>query len=720
MNVFGELIRAQIENLAADPTGGGLTPKGRIWIRTDTNELKYSNATVAKTVLDTDSSQTVQNKDIDGGTASNTSRLTVPKGTTSVLDALTDKEATVAYDTTKSLLVVNDGAAWSDVGSGSGSGSLYTIGQDDFEFDITGVSTTDAVNLAITHETTSPIAGAGSLKIAKAASNENGEYVTLAAFTIDDDLQAQVITVRFTSTQTANYVDEYMVPVAYDVENAVEIPIIPEGVLAGTGEFRGTFQTAVKGGGGSEGQYQIRLKVDTTTTTAWDFFVDRFDVSKIDAPTGLPGWRQYDVSGQFTGLGNFAVNAAVATPYKTINGDWRMAFNASMQTGSSSGQEVSSLTLTFTGVTFKAGMSRQALACQLFDQGVAARTSNQAYANAGSGTLFFQAESAANFDLVTFSGDVALDSLPTWAVDLGPNILGEDADTRTISVDVEKKTTAQTVPSNSWTQITFNTENDDSHSAFASNVFTAPITTNYYVSYGIALFTSGTAPSFVITGLSIDGANDPQLFRHDSSDIVTNEAKYYKGSGTIKLNKGQTLQLRAFSSGQTIDAVANNDTRRSCYITVASVGSPQQIAATESVYFQAYESTDTTIADGQTTPTFDTVEVDSHNAWNGTDTYTCPVSGIYRAKIQTTLNDANWDSTHFYRNGIRKNGTVVKINSKYGKGTAGFESVDCSALISCNKGDTISGYERIDDATDAPYARVASSSYTWFSVEKIN
>ncbi len=49
------------------------------------------------------------NKDIDGTTASNTSRITLPADTTANLDLLTDKEATLWYDTTLDIPVFNDG-----------------------------------------------------------------------------------------------------------------------------------------------------------------------------------------------------------------------------------------------------------------------------------------------------------------------------------------------------------------------------------------------------------------------------------------------------------------------------------------------------------------------------------------------------------------------------------------------------------------------------------
>lgn len=58
------------------------------------------------------------NKDIDGGTASNTSRITLPQNTTVNLAALTRKEGTIAYDTTLNEVVYDNGSAFQQIGGG--------------------------------------------------------------------------------------------------------------------------------------------------------------------------------------------------------------------------------------------------------------------------------------------------------------------------------------------------------------------------------------------------------------------------------------------------------------------------------------------------------------------------------------------------------------------------------------------------------------------------
>jgi hypothetical protein len=71
--------------------------------------------------------QTLTNKDIDGGTASNTSRLTIPKASKSTLDGLTRKEATLVYASDEKKAYIDDGSNLVKVGSGAGGSSGINI-----------------------------------------------------------------------------------------------------------------------------------------------------------------------------------------------------------------------------------------------------------------------------------------------------------------------------------------------------------------------------------------------------------------------------------------------------------------------------------------------------------------------------------------------------------------------------------------------------------------
>lgn len=101
----------------ASAEGAGLTVE-----RTATNgSLVYENALTSKwkagaagsevELATISGAQVITNKDIDGGTASNTRRITLPKDTLTNLNALTRKEGTLVYDTTGDDVYFDDGSS---------------------------------------------------------------------------------------------------------------------------------------------------------------------------------------------------------------------------------------------------------------------------------------------------------------------------------------------------------------------------------------------------------------------------------------------------------------------------------------------------------------------------------------------------------------------------------------------------------------------------------
>ncbi len=76
-------------------------------------------------LVSANSTQVLTNKDIDGGTASNTSRITVPKGLYSSLLLLTRKEGTILYATDLDQFYSDDGTNLNPIGSGSAGGINY-------------------------------------------------------------------------------------------------------------------------------------------------------------------------------------------------------------------------------------------------------------------------------------------------------------------------------------------------------------------------------------------------------------------------------------------------------------------------------------------------------------------------------------------------------------------------------------------------------------------
>lgn len=77
------------------------------------------------TLLTTNALQVITNKDIDGGTAADTKRITLSKNTTTNLTALTRKEGTLFYDTTLQQPVIDTGSALVPLQAGT-TRTMYT------------------------------------------------------------------------------------------------------------------------------------------------------------------------------------------------------------------------------------------------------------------------------------------------------------------------------------------------------------------------------------------------------------------------------------------------------------------------------------------------------------------------------------------------------------------------------------------------------------------
>lgn len=195
------------------------------------------------------------------------------------------------------------------VGSGGGLDVIFT---DNYDAGITDVSTTDGTNLAISHETTSPLVGNGSLKIVKAASDESGDYIILKTLSLEEIYDGQVLQTSFLyDLSDSNYVDEDLVPVAYAKEYSQEIAIIPEGLMGGKGRFLGQFQVPVRGGGGNEGEIEIRLKVGNANTNGYTGYVDNTQVfipSKSYGAT-ITEWNSCVMTSDFSGGSGITVTA---------------------------------------------------------------------------------------------------------------------------------------------------------------------------------------------------------------------------------------------------------------------------------------------------------------------------------------------------------------------------------------------------------------------------
>lgn len=130
MIFYGQLIVAQAENLAVDPTGSDLVT-GRFWINTASSSFKWYDGAIVRIGVDTDSTQTFTNKTISGNIAATLkpsagNTLTLPDVTDTLVgrtttDTLTNKTLSSPVIVSKETMdptaftVANNQASWADV-----------------------------------------------------------------------------------------------------------------------------------------------------------------------------------------------------------------------------------------------------------------------------------------------------------------------------------------------------------------------------------------------------------------------------------------------------------------------------------------------------------------------------------------------------------------------------------------------------------------------------
>ncbi len=575
---------------------------------------------VTGSVVGTSDAQVLTAKDFDGGTASNTSRVTLPKNSTANLAALTRKQATIAYDTTLNKVVYDDGSVLTAVGTGSGSGVPNYITNYDAETDTTGWSLFDdgavsvPVNgtggspstLTLTRTTTSGevLSGDASFKLAKSAADGQGEGVSYD-FEVPRAGASSLtrVTFDYQVNGSFSYLNNDIVTYLFDIDTSSLIQPTPY-LLDGSGHAAFDFQT----NSNASTNYRLIFMLATTNATAFDFIFDNVVVYASSAPPqGLIQDTQYDLSAKWSGSPSLSsVTGSKGVPYKTKDGVWRLKFNATFVQPATS-----SVTLTLTGVSFKTGY-KQAVAFSFDSYTGGPPAANQAFTNSGAATIIIGASST--FTGFEISGDVELDTIPSWAVDYYPIQLSDVADGRIVAALV----TGDPASASSGNPIIVPTISYDSHGAYNSTTgrYTCPMNGIYKV-YGALL----SASSATTLHVYVDAVSTSLAGNLDSNGEATFNT-------AVKVSAGQIIDLRP---GGTVDAT-------SMTLNFERISGPSLPIASEKVYIQA--TGDAASASSGNPIIFPTITYDSHAGYNNSSgRYTIPSSGIYR--VHGYLNSAN-------------------------------------------------------------------------------
>lgn len=316
--IQNEDLKSEAELISGGATASSLPNDNKIYVATYSKRLDQAIADgnilgtahsgdtsahgVSGDVVGTTDVQVLTNKDIDGGTASNSSRLTIPKDTKANLDALTRKQATVVYASDEQKAYIDDGSNLTAIGTGSG-GINFINSQISEGATVTGVTVyadspgtapidgfggSPASTLVVSSDTS--LVGTKNLLWTKSAANRQGEGFSIA-FSIDAAFQSKPCTISaFYKIASGTYASGDLTVWMYDVTNAQVIQPSAYSILnnTGVGEIKCEFQT-----NSNSTSYRLIVHTSSTSAVAYALRFDSIAVSPITYNTGsvVDDWK---------------------------------------------------------------------------------------------------------------------------------------------------------------------------------------------------------------------------------------------------------------------------------------------------------------------------------------------------------------------------------------------------------------------------------------------
>lgn len=609
--------------------------------------LSSGDWTTFNAKVGTSTTDVLTNKDIDGGTASNTRRITLPKDTKTNLDALTRKQGTIVYDTTSNKPYYDNGTILTAVGSGSGGSKNYIAGGD-AESGTTGFATyADAAGTSpvdgtggspsVTWATsaTTPLESLNSFLLTKGATNRQGDGASYA-FTIDRQDQAKVLQISFNylvdsgtfvagSPGVASDVTVWI----YDVTNAVLIQPSSINLLSNSttiaDKFNATFQTA-----SNSTSYRLIFHVRSTSAAAYTLKIDTIVVSPSAYVYGTPitDWVAWAPTGSWS-------TNTTYTGLKRRVGD---AYEYQVKIATSGAPTSAALTINVAETIDTAKLIQGGAAFEWVGGG-AANDSGTAYvayvagSSSNSVQVRYQSATSGASSQITQAAPFTFGASDYVTVNFTVPILGQSSsvqmsdqtDTRIVSLLAQSNST-QALTANT-TDVAFQVVVKDSHASFTSPSYRVAVAGDHLINVGAK--TSASAGQLVV-------------YVNGSSYIVLSGVSTTFSGGSVlipNLKVGDLITIRCDTSL----TLASGNT-----LSISRISGPSAIAATESYNFRYTSSAGTGLTSGTNTLTFGTKDYDSHGSFNGT-TFTPQIGGKFDCEVKIAINTISGLSTNYLR-----------------------------------------------------------------------
>lgn len=733
MKVYGQLEKAQIEKRASAPT---VAKTGEVVVdSSDSNQLKYADGTNSRTVVNTDQAQTLTNKTISG--ASNTitnvdasnvvntpsggvvattaqaaineldsdltthindtsthgvsgalvgttdtqtltnKTLTSPTANLIILEEQASTPATPAAGYKKlypktdgKLYTLDDAGNEIEVGSGgSGGGSRNYVDNGDFETGNDNVTVTSNITKAL--ETSTPIDGSQSLKLTIGTSATTSDYadIDLSTFAKADTDESKNIIISFEYYNDANFsTDDVQFVLRNNTDSSDIIPLSDKNGINGkiqysenTTKYVGYVQTKA-----SVTDYSLRMNVLSAPATASNIVIDTVKVGPDSFTLATPNLEQ--------NVDTVIVNSSGTITSQTSNivsgvsnsgtGDWAVTFTGLTEAPvvisdtndvSDRFSQVSDVTSTGARVITRSTSARE-------DRGFSL-------------TVIKQGEDYVKGNVISTTDALIRSARARYNTDAGQNI-----------------------PTASFTIVNFEDKDYDDLNAVttgASWSYTSPVDQVVSVKAGIQFLSTvnWSTGNSILLQIYKNGTLYSQIDQLEVENSAGESlALGARGSDDVKLNAGDTIDIRVYQDTGSSLALNSNSTFNFISISpnpdLTSAGvypDKDTITITSSSYTESNVKLERTINVDATTSTINlypsapvgTIRtIRKINATQGTITIQATGETFTSAGLSSVTLNANgdfwelekvsatrWDLVEGYETGSNANGNYKKINT---------------------------------------------------------
>lgn len=676
-----------------------------------------------------------------------------PSMSTAQRDAITSPATgSLVYNTDTNKLNQYNGSGWVEVGSGSGQGGVNHITNSDAETntdghtlyaDAAGTAPVDGTagtsSLTLTQDTAAELRGNASFKLAKSATNEQGEGVGIN-FTVAlaDYNPPKMQTISFDYKPSANFAcnagtasspsDIVVYIYARDTGALIQPSTF---TLDCSGKYVGHFQPLT-----TDDDYRLILHVATTNALAWDFSYDSVQVGPQNTARGPPitDWQSYSYQMEAsTSNPTHGAGAASTVWWRRVGSDMEIRFQYEQSNAGSNGSgtyfvrlpaghsiDTSKITTTAAAHTFGSAIA--------FSSTSGIGTGNVVYFSTTSLAMYISNETVSGNTLAStgswlFShttlrmGFTARVPILGW----GSNVGISEGDGRAVTAHYWG--TSSTVTNAGDTTIVLTTKVHDTHNAYntSNGRYVCPERGTYRVSGGFetAAITAGTVNSPVIIYINKNGSS---VLMHQYMALTTSSAvRTATISGSVSCNVGDYIEMVGNQQLLAGAQALSNSIRT--FFTIEKTGGQQTPLPHETVRARYTTAAGQSIETGATGETviYGTRDYDTHGAFNAsTGVFTAPMPGAYRVTAFNYLSSSNqWAAGEPAYLRLYKNGSIYSYLAYYTAESATSKPVPLwgSDTVYLNQGDTVQ--INIANESGSTIALNSLATVNYVTIEKV-